>query len=144
MKPIGLVKTQAKGNEVKEKTRLSQIIINHKLTEALEGIAGFSHLYVLFWLDRTSYEERKTLRVHPRGREGLPLVGVFAARTKLRPNPIGLTLVQLVRIDDNVLTVRGLDAFDGTPVLDLKPIDFWDTAKNTRMPDWWSKLEEEK
>ena len=110
----------------------------------MEGIEDFSHLYVLFWLDRITRVQRKTRRVHPRGRIDLPLVGVFAARTNLRPNPIGLTLVELVSVENNVLTVRGLDAFDGTPVLDLKTHDMWDTAKNARVPQWWTKLEKEK
>jgi tRNA (Thr-GGU) A37 N-methylase len=74
----------------------------------------------------------------------LPLLGVFATRTKLRPNPIGLTLVELMKVEDNVLTVRGLDAFDETPVLDLKPFDFWDIAKHAKVPRWWTKLEKEK
>jgi tRNA (Thr-GGU) A37 N-methylase len=74
----------------------------------------------------------------------MPLLGVFATRTNLRPNPIGLTLCELVKVEGNVLTVRGLDAFDGTPVLDLKPYDFWDMAKDAKLPEWWKKLEAEK
>ena len=54
----------------------------------------------------------------------MPLLGVFATRTNLRPNPIGLTLVELLKVEGAILTVRGLDAFDGTPVLDIKPFDF--------------------
>ena len=144
LKPIGFVRTEAVGDEVKDKTRLSQIIIDCELAEALNGITGFSHLYVLFWLDRITKEQRRTMKVHPRGRMDLPLVGVFSARTNLRPNPIGLTLVELVKVEGNVLTVRGLDAFDGTPVLDVKPYDSWDCAANARMPDWWMKLERER
>ncbi|MCX8153995.1 MAG: TrmO family methyltransferase, partial [Candidatus Bathyarchaeota archaeon] len=71
-------------------------------------------------------------------------MGVFATRTMYRPNPIGFTLVELVNVEGNVLSVRGLDAFDGTPVLDLKPFDPWDCAENARVPDWWLKLENEK
>ena len=84
------------------------------------------------------------LKVHPRGRIDLPFVGVFATRTNLRPNPIGLTLVELVKVESNVLIVRGLDAFNGTPVLDIKPYDYWDMAKNAKVPTWWIKLENEK
>jgi tRNA (Thr-GGU) A37 N-methylase len=62
----------------------------------------------------------------------------------LRSNPIGLTLVELVKVEGNVLTVRGLDAFDRTPVLDIKPFDPWDTAKDAKVPGWWTKLENEK
>ena len=129
---------------MKDKNRLSQIIIHDELAEALDGIAGFSHLFVLFWLHEISDEQRKTLKVHPRGRRDLPLLGVLATRTMLRPNPIGLTLVELVKFEGNVLTVRGLDAFDGTPVLDVKPFDSWDMAKDARVPQWWIKLESEK
>jgi tRNA-Thr(GGU) m(6)t(6)A37 methyltransferase TsaA len=144
LKPIGFVRTEAVGDEVKDKDRISQIVVNRELAEALEGIAEFSHLFVLFWLHEVTSEERKTLKVHPRGREDLPLLGVFATRTKLRPNPIGLTLVELLKVEGNVLTVRGLDAFDETPVLDLKPFDFWDMAKDAKVPRWWTKLEKEK
>jgi len=144
LKPIGFVRTEAVGDEVKDKSRISHVFIRSELAEALEGIDGFSHLFVLFWLHGISEKQQKTLRVHPRGRRDLPLLGIFATRTMLRPNPIGLTLVELVKAEGNVLTVRGLDAFDGTPVLDVKPFDAWDTAKDARVPAWWTKLESEK
>lgn len=139
--PIGFVETEAAGDDVKDRTQLSRIVVNSTLAPALSGIEEFSHVFVLFWLDKITRKQRKTLRVHPRGRADLPLVGIFAARTNLRPNPIGLTLVELVNVKDNVLTIRGLDAFDGTPVLDLKPYDPWDKAKNMRVPEWWTMLE---
>ncbi|MFB3889962.1 MAG: tRNA (N6-threonylcarbamoyladenosine(37)-N6)-methyltransferase TrmO [Candidatus Bathyarchaeia archaeon] len=144
MKPIGYVKTEALGDEVKDKTHLSRIVIRPELTEALNGIEGFSHVYVVFWLNQISQKQRSIVRVHPRGRLDMPLLGVFATRTNLRPNPIGLTLVRLVKVEGNVLTVQGLDAFDGTPVLDVKPYDFWDMAEDARVPDWWKKLEQER
>jgi tRNA-Thr(GGU) m(6)t(6)A37 methyltransferase TsaA len=144
LKPIGFVKTQAVGDEVKDKTQTSKIIVKEEFTEALEGIDGFSHLFVLFWLNQITNLQRAFLKVHPRGRKDLPLLGAFVTRTNHRPNPIGLTLVELLKVEGNALIVRGLDAFDGTPVLDVKPCDFWDVAKNVRVPDWWIKLEEEK
>lgn len=143
LKPVGYVKTAAVGAEVMDKQRISQIIIKGELVEALEGIDGFSHLFVLYWLNQVSRGEVR-LKVHPRGRVDLPLLGVFATRTMYRPNPIGLTLVELLKVEGNVLTVRGLDAFDGTPVLDLKPFDPWDAAKDAKVPSWWLKLENEK
>ena len=142
--PIGFVRTDAVGKETKDKTRTSQIIINDELTEALEGVTGFSHLFVLFWLNQISNHQRQTLKVHPRGRRDMPLLGVFATRTMLRPNPVGLTLVELVKAEGNVLTVRGLDAFNETPVFDVKPFDPWDTAETVKLPQWWRKLEKEK
>jgi tRNA-Thr(GGU) m(6)t(6)A37 methyltransferase TsaA len=144
LKLIGFVRTENVGDEVKDKSRTSQIVLHNELAEALDGIGDFSHLFVLFWLHKIPNEQRKTLKVHPRGRRDLPLLGIFATRTKLRPNPVGLTLVELVKVEGNVLTVRGLDAFDGTPVLDIKPFDSWDTAKDARVPRWWTKLKKEK
>ena len=144
LKPIGFVRTAAHGDKVRDKTRIAQVVIRKELTQALEGIEDFSHLFVLFWLHQVSDHERSMLKVHPRGREDLPLLGVFATRTKLRPNPVGLSLVELVKVEKNVLTVRGLDAFDGTPVLDIKPFDPWDTAKDAKVPRWWTKLKNEK
>ena len=144
LKPIGFVRTEAVGDEVKDKTRISQIVLHSELAEALDGIEDFSHLFVLFWLHEISDEQRKTLKVHPRGRRDLPLLGVFATRTMFRPNPVGLTLVELVKVEGNVLTVRGLEAFDGTPVLDIKPFDPWDIAETARVPKWWIKLKKEK
>jgi tRNA-Thr(GGU) m(6)t(6)A37 methyltransferase TsaA len=144
LKPIGFVKTNAVGDEVKNKNQLADIVLNKELTEALEGIEEFSHLFVLFWLSEITSQKRQMLRVHPRGREDLPLLGIFATRTKLRPNPIGLTLVELVKAAGNTLTVRGLDAFDRTPVIDIKPFDPWDMVQNARVPSWWAKLDEEK
>ena len=144
MKPVGYVRTQAVGDEVKDRTRISEIVIQTELAAALDGITEYSHLYVLFWLHELSDEKRMVLKVHPRGRTDMPLVGVFAVRTNFRPNPIGLTLVELVKVEGNVLTVRGLDAFNGTPVLDIKPYDYWDMAKDAKVPHWWIKLEKEK
>lgn len=144
MKPVGYVKTEAAGDEVKDRTRTSEIVIHPELVTALEGITSYSHVYVLFWMHEISEEKRMMLNVHPRGRMDMPLVGVFAVRTNLRPNPIGLTLVELVKVEGNVLTVRGLDAFNNTPVLDIKPYDHWDIAENIRVPEWWAKLQEEK
>jgi tRNA-Thr(GGU) m(6)t(6)A37 methyltransferase TsaA len=144
LNPIGHVKTTAVGNEVKNKMALSQIVLREDLSEGLSGIADFSHLFVLFHLNEVTLDQQKTLKVHPRGRQDMPLTGVFATRTNLRPNAIGLTLVELMSVEGNVLTVRGLDAYDGTPVLDIKPYDPWDMAENAKVPDWWKKLNLEK
>jgi tRNA-Thr(GGU) m(6)t(6)A37 methyltransferase TsaA len=141
---IGFIRTQAVGDEVKDKSHLSEIHLDDEFVPALEGIKGFSHVFVLFWLNQITREQRRTLKIHPRGRMDLPLVGVFVARTNLRPNPIGLTLCELLKVEGNVLTVRGLDAFDGTPVLDVKPYDSWDCAPEAKMPEWWMKLERER
>jgi len=144
MKPVGYVRTDAVGDEVKDKSRTCEIVVHPELVPALDGIADYSHLHILFWMHEIPEEKRMILKVHPRGRTDLPLMGAFAVRTNLRPNPIGLTLVELLKVEGNTLTVRGLDAFDGTPILDIKPFDSWDAAEAARVPEWWIKLNEEK
>jgi tRNA-Thr(GGU) m(6)t(6)A37 methyltransferase TsaA len=138
--PIGFVKTQARGREVREKSRVSTIVIREELVEALKGLDDFSHVLILFWMHKITVRTPSPLQVHPRGRPDMPRVGIFATRTSHRPNPIGLTLVELVRVEANIVTVRGLDAFDGTPVLDLKPYDYMDVADGVRVPAWWLRL----
>jgi tRNA-Thr(GGU) m(6)t(6)A37 methyltransferase TsaA len=144
LNPIGYVKTIAVGDAVREKALISQIVLRDELVDGLKGICDFSHLFVLFYLNQITDDQRRTLRVHPRGRMDLPLTGVFAVRTMLRPNPIGLTVVELVRAEGNILTIKGLDAFDGTPVLDVKPYDQLDIVENPKVPSWWLKLQEDK
>jgi len=143
LKPIGFVSTKAVGKEVKRRTHISKIILREDLTESLDGIEEFSHLFILFFLHKVTNQDKK-LKTHPRGRTDIPLLGVFATRTANRPNPIGLALVELLGVEGNVLTVRGLDAYDGTPVLDIKPFDYWDMKENAKVPEWWMKLEKER
>jgi tRNA-Thr(GGU) m(6)t(6)A37 methyltransferase TsaA len=76
------------------------------------------------------------LAAHPWHRTDLPEVGVFCARGPARPNPIGLAIVDLLKRDNNVLTVKALDAYDGTPVLDIKPYDYHDAISGFRVPEW--------
>lgn len=144
MKPIGYVHRSSKDEDVRDKSLVSRIVVNEDFTKALDGLEDFSHMYVVFYLHQVSDAERKAMKLHPRGRADMPLLGVFATRTAFRPNPIGLTLVELLERRKNVLLVRGLDAFDGTPVLDLKPADGADTAKNLRIPKWLELLHKEK
>lgn len=141
---IGRVRTEALDREGRDRGIVSRIVLDKNFAEALKGIDEFSHLFVIFWMHQIPIEKRRTLKVHPRGREDMPLVGSFATRTPHRPNPIGLTLVELLKAEGNVLTVRGLDAYDGTPVLDIKPFDPWDVAEDARVPEWWTRLERER
>jgi len=144
LEPVGFVKTDAVGHEVRDKKVISQIVFREELAEALEGIEKFSHMFILFWLNEISDQGRKIMKVHPRGRSDMPLLGIFATRTPHRPNPIGLTRVKLLKVEGNIITIKGLDAFDGTPVLDIKPFDGWDTTEDFKVPEWWLKLETER
>jgi tRNA-Thr(GGU) m(6)t(6)A37 methyltransferase TsaA len=139
--PIGSVKTEAVGNQVRDENLISELVLKPELSEALSGVSEFSHIFVLFHLNLAKAEDLPP-KVHPRGRVDLPLTGIFATRTPYRPNPIGLTLVELLKVDGNVLTVRGLDAYNGTPVLDIKPYDPWDATPEAKTPKWWKKLYE--
>ncbi|MBS7643376.1 tRNA (N6-threonylcarbamoyladenosine(37)-N6)-methyltransferase TrmO [Candidatus Bathyarchaeota archaeon] len=119
---------------------VSEIIIEKRLMEALDGIEGFSHIHVLYWADRLPRRKRP-LKIHPKHREDMPLLGVFATRSAYRPNPIGLTTVKLLKREGRVLRVKGLDAFDGTPVIDIKPyIIHSDAILNAKNPKWSQKL----
>lgn len=116
----------------------SRIELNPRYAKGLAGLGEFSHVVVVFHLDRIpAFDPAKQLTRNPRGMESLPPVGVFAQRTKFRPNPIGVTAVELVAIDDKGITVRGLDALDGTPVLDIKPyIPAFERKDDVRLPAW--------
>lgn len=115
---------------------VAQIVVNEDLAAGLMGIEEWSHLIVLFWMDQLAGKPCR-LTTHPRHRTDLPAVGVFCARGRERPNPIGLAVVELLKRDKNVLTVKALDAYDASPVLDIKPYDPYDVVTGIRVPDWW-------
>ncbi|MGQ9544071.1 MAG: tRNA (N6-threonylcarbamoyladenosine(37)-N6)-methyltransferase TrmO [Candidatus Bathyarchaeia archaeon] len=104
----------------------------------LRGISDFSHLIILYWAHlRTGEEERRTLLVTPKRHSVNFEVGVFASRSPTRPNPICLCTVELLRVDGCYLTVRGLDAFEGSPIIDIKPyIPRADSIPDAQTPEW--------
>jgi tRNA-Thr(GGU) m(6)t(6)A37 methyltransferase TsaA len=108
--------------------------------ESLAGLADFSHLEVVFVFHGLAEREDYRVRRHPRGRTGLPAVGVFADRGPRRPNLLGLTICQLVSVQETTVTVRGLDALDGSPVLDLKPVVQEFLPDGVRQPAWMHDL----
>ena len=95
------------------------LVFEPEVLEALAGIEPGDEVLVLTWLDRA---DREVLRVHPRGDESRPPQGVFSTRSPHRPNPIGLHRVKVVSIDGSRVLVRNLEALDGTPVVDVKPV----------------------
>ena len=139
---IGHVVTDASHDELRHKLAVSKIVIDRKFAGGLKGLEDYSHLYVLFLLDEAP-KWSGALMVHPRGRTDVKKMGVFATRSPHRPNPIALTLVKLLSKKGRTLTVKGLDAYDGTPILDLKPYDRRDSVPRLRVPLWWKKLERE-
>jgi tRNA-Thr(GGU) m(6)t(6)A37 methyltransferase TsaA len=119
---------------------VSDIVVNSGLTEALDGLGEFSHIVVLYWMHQVAPGELP-MKVHPMGKQELPLVGLFATRSPHRPNPVGETTVRLLQRQGNILKVEGLDAIDGTPVIDIKPyIPEFDSAAKATVPQWITNL----
>lgn len=118
----------------------STIEIRAEFAPGLQGLEAFTHAVVVFHMHRDPGEPEAWVR-RPRGRADMPLLGVFAQRGRMRPNPIGVTAVSVVRVEPGRLVVRGLDALDGTPVLDVKPyVAAFDRAVDARVPEWMDRL----
>jgi tRNA-Thr(GGU) m(6)t(6)A37 methyltransferase TsaA len=120
---------------------VSEIHLVEPLAAGLLGIEQFSHVLVLFFMHEATFDPAAVLVRRPRGRADLPEVGIFAQRAKHRPNPIGLTAVRVLGHEGNVLRVQGLDAIDGTPVLDLKPyFPIFDRVDSAVTPPWVEEI----
>ncbi len=127
--PVGIIrKTETK----------SWIEIDALYLPALEGLEGFSHINVFFWFHENDHTAgRQVLKVHPRKDEANPLTGVFATHSPLRPNLIGLTLCRIEKIRPPIIVIDEIDAFDHTPVLDIKcHIPSSRSFDNLRLPNW--------
>ena len=143
MRPIGFVSRTFPNENERDRSLVARIVFNKDLAPALDGIEEWSHIYVIFWLDGVARAEKRQLHHQRCG------AGIFAARSPIHPNPIGLTLVELVKREDNVLWVRGLDAYDGTPVLDVKPYPYWEQGQfivvtDFKVPGWLTEIMERK
>ncbi len=100
----------------------ARIVLDKQYSPGLLRLGDFSHVWVIWWFDRNDTPDmRQILQVHPRRDMRNPLSGVFATRAPVRPNLLGLSLCRIVSVQGNVLEIDGIDAFAGTPVLDLKP-----------------------
>jgi tRNA-Thr(GGU) m(6)t(6)A37 methyltransferase TsaA len=136
--PIGYVRSRLRDLRYRDTSREKvSIHLLDNYAPALSGLNGFSHALVLTWLDRVSEEERGTLTERPGGDPSLPEIGVLALRTHHRPNPIGVTVVRITGLEGARLDVVGLDAIDGTPVLDIKPyLPPYDSVTDASLPRW--------
>lgn len=139
LRPIGIVRNRIKEpmpsgwDEVN-----SRIVLRPELAEALLGLDGYSHIHVLFWPHQIPEEVRGSKpRLHPLDDPANPIQGVLATRSQIRFNPILVSQVPLLKVEGNVLHVRGLDAVDGSPVLDVKPyIAYFDCIAEASVPQW--------
>ncbi len=143
IEPIGFVKNNRKkpvddfwgGVE-------SEIIISEKISEeSLVGVEDFSHLEIIFYFHMADPAKISISSSHPRENKKFPKVGIFAQRKKARPNLLGSTIVKLNSVNGNILNVTGLDAVDGTPVIDIKPVvrEFL-PGDEVVQPDWETEL----
>jgi tRNA-Thr(GGU) m(6)t(6)A37 methyltransferase TsaA len=142
LQPIGWVVTgRPRGSEGDQwEEQPSEIQVVPAWTEALFGLDEFSHIWIVWWLD--GFEEPPTSRlVHPERRAEMPEVGLFATRSPHRPNPVAMTAVRLLGLEKGRLRVRGLDAYEGSPILDIKPyLRRGDMIPEAQMPDWLEDL----
>lgn len=156
LKPVGVVRSEVKEPKAVGKPgdwerpkdassdwreREAELVVDKGYAGCLDGIEGFSHLLVLWWAHRIDPEGRSLIRVHPRGRKDLPLTGIFATCSPARPNPVCATVVRLLERRDNILRVKGLDAVDGTPLVDIKPYNpGYYAVQDVRVPDWMAQF----
>lgn len=120
LRPIAIVKNGVTERPDDWDKVISKLVFRKEYVQGLYRVSHFKHLLVIFGFHRM----RSTLlRVRPRHDPSLPIVGVFASRSPTRPNKLGMTRVRLLRVSKNIVTVKGLDAFDGSPVFDIKPPD---------------------
>ncbi len=109
--------------------------------DALLGLTDFSHVEILFYMNQVTPDKIETSARHPRNNTGWPKVGIFAQRGKNRPNRIGTTICRILNVDGTKLYVEGLDAVDGTPVLDIKPwIEEFAPRGRRFQPTWITEL----
>lgn len=143
VEPIGWVHgTRAEPLDDRWGEEIAEIRLAPRFTaDTFAGLAEFSHVEVLFLFHLVEEAEINASARRPRGRADWPLVGIFAQRGKGRPNRIGMTTCEVVAVEGTTLTVRGLDAIDGTPVLDIKPymVEFGPRGE-VREPDWAREL----
>lgn len=143
VEPIGVVRSPRKDltDDFWGKVDVEVVLGDHLPEAAFAGLGDFSHVEVIFLMHRVDPAKVEVGARHPRERADWPLVGIFAQRGKARPNRIGLTRGAIQRVEGRVLTVRGIDAIDGTPVLDIKPwMDEFGPIGATRQPAWATEL----
>jgi tRNA-Thr(GGU) m(6)t(6)A37 methyltransferase TsaA len=121
---------------------VSEIIVDEALgAESLKGLEEFSHAEIIFHFHQVEESKIVTGARHPRNNPNWPKIGIFAQRGKNRPNRLGLAVVKIIKVENESLWVSGLDAIDGTPVIDIKPVmkEFLPT-ETTRQPQWASEI----
>ena len=127
--------------KVESTGELSKVKIFPEFCSGLQHLSDFSNVIIVYWFHvRDNEKERSVLKVVPRRHPGAPEVGVFASRSPSRPNPVGLCVTELVEKEGCVLTLKGLDALQNSPIIDIKPyIPRLDSISEARVPEWTSR-----
>lgn len=141
LEPIGYVSNNRAFPIDDNWKELSEInLVDSISEEALLGIGSFSHLEIIYYFDKVDNDKIK-LSNHPRGDENYPCVGIFAQRKKERPNRLGLCTVELIEVKNKKIVVKYLDAINGTPVLDIKPVmKEFEPKSDIKQPNWASEI----
>lgn len=144
LKPIGFVSSSVTEQTDENWGQItSRILLQPEYVGALSGLGYFSHAIIITYLHQAKYEKEKHLQRRPRGLETMPEVGIFSQRAKDRPNPLGVTAVKIINVEDGYIEVQGLDAINETPVLDIKPYyPQYDKIDSPKVPDWVNLLME--
>ena len=141
LEPVGWVKNDVTAKKDDSWGQvISSVVLDKQYASGLKGLEDFSHAIILFYLDQAQYQKEKHLQRRPQNRNDMPLVGIFSQRGKNRPNRIGMTSVEIIAVTDDTLVVKGLDAVDGTPVLDIKPYYPAYDRKDASVPEWVDRL----
>jgi len=144
MRPVGYVSSPV-SEKVDENWGgvVSRILLLPEYAGGLLGLKDFSHALIVTYLHQARFEKERHLQRRPRGLESMPQVGIFSQRAKDRPNPIGVTAVKISSVGNDYLEIQGLDAINGTPVLDIKPyFPQYDKVEDSAVPDWVNRLME--
>lgn len=135
---------KVKEHHCQVKTGISELVIYKQWEPLLDGVEGFSHILVLYWPHLIDPSRRNLKKVHPMGRKDLPEQGIFATCSPARPNSVLITAVALKERKGNVLTVQGLEAVDGSPIIDIKPYSqSYMVIESLKSPDWMEQIRSE-
>ena len=162
LQPVGVVRSEIKtpmpqagepDMELKERlgrvrryhenvqSSVCELVIFPEWEELLDGLEDFSHILVLYWPHLIEPQRRNLKKVHPMGRKDLPRQGVFATCSPARPNPVLVSAVPLLERTGNVLKVKGLEAVDGSPIVDIKPyVQHYYGVEQPKVPEWMKRL----
>ncbi|GAB1420130.1 SAM-dependent methyltransferase [Anaerolineales bacterium] len=143
IQPIGLIKNEIDSDDFQGQWGKveSELEIRPELAQGLEGLSDWSHIVVIYQMHQAHFDMEQDLFSRPMDIEGLPEIGIFAQRARQRPNMIGISAVRVLSVEGNIVRVKGLDALNNTPILDIKPYaPIYDGVLDPMVPGWFIRL----